>query len=147
MNEAEKLKSTLSSVFRRKGANGLHTRIFDDLDPAQQHSLLEKVRLNLDELAVIGSAESNKTWFLLTTQRIVWHLKGRDETLSVHDIYHVKADFPKMVATGTDKGELRELQIETVNHSNLPVEVEAGAPLAGVWNALLNLAARNHQKK
>lgn len=147
MNDAEKLKSTLSAVFRRKGANGRYTRVFDDLDSRQQHSLSEKVRLNPDELAVIGSAESDETWFLLTTQRIVWHLRGRDETLSIQDVYHVKADFRKMMATGTNKGELRELQIETLNHSNLPVEVEAGAPLAGVWNALLNLTARNWQKK
>ena len=56
MTSPEKLKDTLSSIFRRKGANGGYTRIFDDLEPPQQRSLLENMRLSPDELPVIGSA-------------------------------------------------------------------------------------------
>jgi len=44
-----------------------------------------------------------------------------------------------MVATGVRKHQLRELQIETLAHEQRTVEVEQGAPLMGVWNALMNL--------
>jgi hypothetical protein len=147
MNEAEKLKSTLASVFRRKGGGGNYTRLFDDLEPPQKSFLTAKVCLGPDELAIIGSAENNDTWLILTTERIVWGLRGVEQTLSIHDVWHAKADFPKMMVTGTRKHQLRELQIETRDHENRLIEVEAGGPLFGVWNALLNLGARNRQKK
>ena len=146
MTDADKLKSTWSSIFRRKGANGRYTRLFQDLDASQRALMMNQVQLNADELPVIGSAESSETWLVLTTQRIVWRLKGQNHTLSIHDVWHVKADLPKMVATGTRKNQLRELQIETLNHDFYPIEVEEGAPLFGVWNALLNLGARNRRK-
>jgi hypothetical protein len=147
MTEPEKLKNTLSSIFSRKGANGRYTRIFDDLEATQQRFLLDKVQLNPDELAIIGSAEGSETWFLLTTQRIVWRLRGRDEMLALHEVLHAKADFPKMANAGIQKSELRELQIETATRASVSLEVEEGAPLSGLWNVLLNLGARNRQKK
>ena len=147
MNEAEKLKSTLSSIFRRKGANGQFTRLFEDLEPLQKEALLKKTPLHAGELPIIGSAESQETWLIVTTDRIVWRLKGKTQTLSVRDVRHVKADLHKMVARGINMQRLRELQIETIGNAECTIEAEEGAPLIGVWNALKNLGARNRQKK
>src|SRR5437868_13019877 len=144
MNEPEKLKDTLTSIFRRKGASGRYTRVFDELGPGEQEFLLRRVHLSSDELPVVGSAESPGTWFLITTERVAWHFSRQDKMLPVQDIWHAKADLPKMVASSTKKNELRELQIQTRDHENVSIEIEQGAPLAGVWNVLLNLAARNH---
>jgi len=145
MTEAEKLKSTLTAIFKRKGHDGRYTRLFENLDPSQREFLLKEVSLHAGELPVIGSAESQGNWLIVTTERIVWHLKGKTRTLSVHDVRHVKADFPKMVVTGVRKDQLHELQIETVGHEQCTIEVEEGAPLMGVWNALMNLGARNRR--
>ncbi len=145
MTESEKLKSTLSAVFERKGRDGRYTRLFENLEPSQQDILLKEVSLREGELPVIGSAESQDNWLIVTTERIVWHLKGKTRTLSVHDVRHVKADFTKMVVTGVRKDQLHELQIETVGHEQCTIEVEEGAPLMGVWNALMNLGARNRR--
>jgi hypothetical protein len=43
------------------------------------------------------------------------------------------------------KERMRELQLKTMSDELLTVEVEEGAPLMGVWNALLNLCARNRR--
>ena len=83
----------------------------------------------------------------MTTDRIVWRLNGKTQTLSVDDVWHVKANLPKMVAAGVRKNRLRELQIETVAHEQRTIEVEEGAPLMGVWNVLMNLGARNRKKE
>lgn len=147
MTEAEKLKSTLTAIFKRKGKDGRYTRLFENLESLQRESLLKEVSLHPGELPVIGSAESQDTWLIVTTDRIVWRLGGKRQTLSVHDVWHVKADLPKMVATGVRKNQLRELQIETVSHEQRTIEVEEGAPLMGVWNALINLGARNRKKE
>lgn len=147
MTEAEKLKSTLTAIFKRKGQDGGYTRLFENLETSQREALLKEVPLHTGELPVIGSVESQQTWLIVTTDRIVWRLKGKTQTLSVGDVWHVKADFPKMVATGVRKHQLRELQIETATHEQRTIEVEEGAPLMGVWNALMNLGARNRQMK
>lgn len=115
------------------------------MESAQRETLLKEVSLHAGELPVSGSAESQDTWLVVTTDRIVWRLKGKTQTLSVDDVWHVKADLPKMVANGVRKHQLRELQIETVAHEQRAIEVEEGAPLMGVWNALMNLGARNRR--
>ncbi len=138
MTKAEQLRSTLAAIFRRKGHDGRYTRLFENLEPAQQEALLKEVSLHEGELPVIASAESHDRWLILTTQRIICRMDGKTQTLSVQDVWHVKADFHKMVATGVSKRQLRELQIETVSHEQRTIEVEEGAPLMGIWNALMN---------
>jgi hypothetical protein len=139
MTESEKLKSTLYSIFKRKGGDGRYLRLFENLEPSQKSLLLKQVPLTAGELPVIGSAKNQGNWLIITTKKIVWHLNGKTQTLPVQDVWHVKADLPKMVATGVRKHQLRELQMETVGHERRTIEVEEGAPLMGVWNVLLNL--------
>jgi hypothetical protein len=115
------------------------------LEPPQKAALLKEVPLNSGELPIIGSVESQDNWLIVTTERIVWRLDGKTQTLPVQDVWNVKADFPKMTATGVRKHHLRELQIETVSHEQCTIEVEEGTPLMGVWNALMNLGARNRR--
>ena len=146
MTDAEKLKSTLTAIFKRKGHNGRYTRLFENLEPSQQEALLKQVSLRAGESPVIGSTESQDAWFIVTTERIVWRLKGKTRTLSVDDVLHVRADFPKMVVTGVRKHRLRELQVESVDHEQHTIDVEEGAPLTGVWNVLINLSARNQRR-
>lgn len=147
MSEAEKLKDTMAAIFRRKGHDGRYTRLFDNLEPGQRETLLAEAPLHEGELPVVGSAESHDKWLLLTTERLVWRWGERTRTLPVRDVWSVKADFPKMVATGVRKDKLRELQIETAGHEQCVVEVEEGPPLMGVWNVLMNLGARNRKKE
>jgi hypothetical protein len=51
-----------------------------------------------------------------------------------------------MVANNVTKDQLRELQIETVAHEHYTIEIEEGAPLTGVWNALLHVSRRNRRR-
>lgn len=60
-------KEVLCSVFRRKGRNGEHTRVFDGLEPSQKAALLGQAALNASELPVIGSIESGEMWLIVTT--------------------------------------------------------------------------------
>jgi hypothetical protein len=145
MTEAEKLKSTLTAIFKRKGKDGSYTRLFENLEPSQREVLLKEISLHDGELPVIGSAKGQDSWLIVTTNRIVWRYEGKRQTLSVHDIRHVQADFQKMIAAGIMMPQLRELQIETVGRELLTIEVEEGSPLIGVWNALLNVCARNRK--
>jgi hypothetical protein len=145
MTKAEKLKSTLSAIFRRKGHDGRYTREFEHLEPFQRDALLGKVTLRDGELPVFGSVENVHTWLIVSTQRIVWRRNGTTQTLAIADVRTAKADFSKMVADGIKKDQLRELQVETMDHKDRTIEVEEGGPLIGMWNVLMNLGTRNRR--
>lgn len=145
MTEHENLKNTLSAIFKRKGRDGCYTRLFENLDAQQQEALLKQVHLDEKELPVIGGAETADKWFLLTTTRITWRSGDKTESLNVKDIRDAVADFRKLVAMGRRKDKMRELQILTMNGEQHTVELEEGAPLMGVWNALKNLGSRNRR--
>ena len=86
MSEAEQLKSTLTAIFKRKGQDGRYTRLFENLEPSQQAALLKEFTLRDGELPIIGSMECKDTWLIVTTDRVVCHLKGHTRALSVNDI-------------------------------------------------------------
>lgn len=146
MTEDEKIKSTLSAIFERKGHDGRYTRLFDNFEQSQKDLLLREVPLIENELPVIGSVENQDKWLIVTTKRVVWRLGAKKQSLSAQDIQDVVADFRKLVATNHKKDQMRELQILTVTNEKYILEVEEGAPLSGVWNALKNFGARNRFK-
>jgi len=144
MTKDEKLKDTLSAVFKRKGRDGRYTRLFDNLDEAQKDALRKEVPLEEGELPVIGSVESGETWLLLTTRRMVWRRKNQKQSLANAEIRSTMPDLNKF---GRDKHHLRELQIRVGQKSQHTIEIEEGVPFYGVWNALNNLSARNRRKQ
>lgn len=145
VTDAQKLKTILSAIFKRKGRDGCYTRLFENLEPSQKSDLLKAVSLEEGELPVIGSVEGPTEWLIITTEKIVWRLGGETQTLTVRDVWDATADFRKSVATARRKEVMRELQVETVSHERHTIEVEEGAPLMGVWNVLKNLGARNRR--
>jgi hypothetical protein len=147
MNNSDKLKSTLSAVFIRKGQGGRYTRLFENLEPHQKQLLLREIQLFEEELPVIGSMESQDKWLLITTKRIIWHTGGKTKTLAIETVQDAVADFQKLLVTGIKKEQMREVRILTVDGGQHIIEIEEGAPLMGVWNVLKNLGARNRPEK
>ncbi len=85
MTHNETIKSTMTAIFKRKGQGGLYTRLFDDLDLCQQNLLLKHLHLTNEELPVLGSAESDDTWMILTTTRVVWSSNGNIQSLNTDE--------------------------------------------------------------
>lgn len=142
MTHAEALKTTLSSIFRRKGGNGHRTRLFDDLEPPQKQALLTLVSPAPSELPVIGSYQDASNWLLLTTERLTWNGPGTS-ALPIGEIRDATADLAAMKQRGDTKLQLRRLQVKTMSGGQYTIEVEEGLPLSGTWNVLKNLGARN----
>jgi len=57
MTRAEHLQHISSTIFRRRGENGVYTRLFEDLFPVHREFLLSNVPLHEGELPVIGSVD------------------------------------------------------------------------------------------
>jgi len=132
-------KATWSSVFKRKGASGKHTKLFEEFDAIVQKAITERVRLGEDELPVIASTPTEQSWFLLTTKRLLLFTGNESETVETSSIGEVlPAEFGQV-----KKEEMSWLKLATRGGRKLQVQVEAGPPFFGVWNVLRNAIARS----
>ena len=140
---AENLKDTWTSIFRRKGKDGVYTRLFDNLDVSQRVILLTALKLNKSELPVIASVQNSNNWLILTTERLAWSIKGRREELETGTIRDATADLRKLQRSKDSKLEMQQLRLVTLECREYLIDLEPGEPLSGVWNVLKNLGARN----
>jgi hypothetical protein len=143
LTAAESRKNVMASIFRRKGRDGIYTRLFDNLDPVQHSTLLDQIQLNETEVPVIGSVEGPGNWLVLTTERLVWSIDGKREEVAANIICDATADFRQLQRSKRSKLEMRQLQILTMTGVEYSIELEPGAPLIGVWHVLKNLGTRN----
>ena len=142
MSEAQSRKAVLTAVFKRRGANGRYTRLFDDLDANQKEVLLQNVQLSGDEVAIVGSVQAPDRWLLLTTEKIASRRGGEILTVDVREIIDAVADLQGLARSGGTKLEMRKLQVKTAEGLHT-IEIEPGAPLSGIWSVLKNIGARN----
>ncbi len=139
---ADNLKSTWESIFRRKGGDGAHTRLFDSMEPGQRSTLLSSLALRATELPVIGSLPGSGNWLVLTTERIVWVMQGARQELATGNIRDAIADLVQL-RNSQSKLQMRTLQVLTFSGEEYTIELEPGLPLSGIWNVLKNIGTRN----
>jgi hypothetical protein len=143
LTAAESLKDTWASIFLRKGGDGTYTRLFDNLDSAQQSTLLAEFKLHESELPVIGSFRDSSNWLVLTTERLAWSIEGKREEIAASAIRDATADLRKIQRSEHSKQSMHQLQVVTMRDGEYSIELEPGEPLSGTWNVLKNLGARN----
>jgi hypothetical protein len=144
-DSAEALKRLWVRIFRRRGGNGICTRAFDDLDVVQQRVLRARCAIGSAEVPVIGGAVSATNWFVLITTRLVCAIDGIIVELRTSDISHAHIDLQMLRSRRIGKLDATQLQVFTTDGHQIEIEVEAGKPLFGVWNILLNIGARNRR--
>jgi hypothetical protein len=142
---AESLREIWAAIFRRKGRDGTYTRLFDNLDPLQQSTLLAKFKLRESELPVIGSVPESGNWLLLTTQRLIWSIVGERHEVAAEAIRDAKADYAQLQRCEHSKLRMLQLQVVTMGDGIYPIELEPGAPLSGTWSVLKHLGRRNRR--
>lgn len=142
MNDGEARKKILEAVFRRRGRNGVYTRLFDDMTVDQQRALREYAELSNDELPIAGSVESPDQWLILTTRRLVWSQGESVRVIEVSKIIDTVADFRELQRLGRGKAEMQELQVKTKAGMHA-IAVEPGAPLSGMWSVLKSIGRHN----
>jgi|SRR5581483_3052594 len=140
---ADSLKDTWVSIFRRKGGDGVRTRLFENFDSTQQRLLCVELNLRKSELPVIASIPDSRNWFVLTTERLAWSIEGKRQDLPVGKIRDATADLRQLQRDRRSKLDMSQLQIVTMEGNKYTIELEAGHSLNGTWNVLKNIGARN----
>jgi hypothetical protein len=139
MTTDENLKSTWVSIFLRKGASGVNTRLWDDCDEARRTALFAGLDLMSGELPVLVSGTTVQTRLVLTTRRLV---HGATDVPIEHIAGVEPVDFAKRA-----KSRLSALQVATVDSKTVRIEIESGPPYMGLWNVLLHIASKNVRSK
>ena len=133
------IKVTWSSVFKRKGASGKNTKLFEEFDVTVQKAITERSHLEKDELPVIASNPTEQSWFLLTTKRLLLFTGKVQEAVETSSIDEVlPPEFGQ-----AKKEEMSWLKLTTSDGRKLQMQVETGPPFFGVWNVLRNSIVRN----
>jgi hypothetical protein len=143
---AGSLKEVLSSIFRRKGGDGLYTYPFDGVHPSLSKLWLATINLRSKELPVIGSLRNPNNWLILTTERLMWAVTGNRHELPIECIWDANLDW-NLIGNFRSKEEIDTLDVITIAGDKHTITVEGGAPLFGFWNVLKNLGTRNRHAK
>jgi|SRR5215510_7417749 len=124
-------------IFNKLRGDNRFVKPWEDLDSDQRLSMLEGVKLDADEVPVIGIAEG-PTRVMITTRRIFWSSDGSLLFLDLNEIATVKV--PEFMES--NKLDLHRLWLITRAGSEYALETQPGKPLFVLWNLLIRILDR-----
>jgi hypothetical protein len=128
--------------FRKSGADGHHTKQFAAFDVDVQKALARLAEIAENELPAVGCYFDDENWALLTNERLIWSRGGCRTLLKLDEIDDVTVGLQALLHAGTKK-ELTELTVLTKEGWHHQLQLEAGPPFSGFWNAVKMVAAWN----
>jgi hypothetical protein len=141
--EPVKLKRNLTRIFLRRGVEGNYTATFDGLSPSRRAALEAHYSLADGELPVIGGYKDEKEWLVITTKKIAWCFDGTCFCIPVSSVVWATVDFDTMQEKRLTMDKVNEILIHTNDRGIIPLRMEAGGPMCGVWNVLLHISHHN----
>jgi hypothetical protein len=133
----ERLKSTTSAIFARKGGGKGSLKFWDELEAGDQRKASSGFEFSPGELPVLLSTSSTNLRLLLTTKRLL----GDDTLLTLDDIVDVSpVGFP-----AESKSTLSTLVISTRSGAPFQITVSPGEEFLGMWSVLLHFARLNRK--
>jgi len=141
-NEEVALRNMLIAVFKRKGGIGKNTKSADEDFPFLGKTVELSRLLETGELPVIFILHEGHAETVITTRRIIWLAASAGKAVKFNQISNISASQlgGKMLSKETG------LRLHLIDGSDVVLDVEAGRPLSGVWNVLLNRARVNWRK-
>ncbi|MBV8326509.1 hypothetical protein [Chryseobacterium sp.] len=130
------------STFKRKGGEGLKTKIITDTNRKQYESLF--VELGDNENPLIVYFENIQNWVLFTDLRILFSNEGVDAFFNISDIIEVtpaiEEEFKNKVM---NKEEFTRLKVKTRNSDYFICKLEPGLPYQGFYQMLHFIKTKN----
>jgi len=141
MNTTDK-SSTYISIFKRKGGEGLATKIIKEADKKDYNGLFTQLEKNEKPLLIYFLNLLN--WFLLTNNRILMCNEGQSIFLYLADIIEVRPALQEeMNDMISDKQKFTRLKIKTKNGDYFICKLEKGQPYEGIYQVLHFIATNN----
>jgi hypothetical protein len=141
MNTTDK-SSTYISIFKRKGGEGLNTKIIKDANNKDYNNLFTRLEENEKPLLIYFLNLLN--WFLLTNNRVLISNEGQSTFLYLTDIIEVRPALQEeMNDRISDKQKFTRLKIRMKNGDSFVCKLEQGQPYEGIYQVLHFIATNN----
>ncbi|MDR2274874.1 MAG: hypothetical protein LBF27_28455 [Sphingobacterium sp.] len=141
MNIADK-SSIYISIFKRKGGEGLNTKIIKEANNKDYDSLFTRLEENEKPLLVYFLNLLN--WFLLTNNRLLMSIDGQSKFLYLADIIEVRPALQEeMNDRIIDKQKFTRLKIKMKDGECFICKLEQGQPYEGIYQVLHFIATSN----
>jgi len=132
------------SIFKRKGGEGLKTKIINDSNKKQYESLF--LGLENNETPLIVFFENMQNWFLLTDLRILFCNEGVNSNLKNTDIIEVQPAIQEEFRDKImDKEKFTRLKLKTKNNEFFTFKIEQGLSYNGLYQTLHFIMTNNVQ--
>lgn len=136
--------SIYTSIFKRKGGEGLKTKIINDDNRKQYESLFFGLENN--ETPLIVFFENMQNWFLLTDLRILFCNEGVNSNLKNTDIIEVQPALQEEFRDKImDKEKFTRLKLKTRNNEFFICKIEQGSSYNGLYQTLHFIMTDNVQ--
>jgi hypothetical protein len=119
--------------FRKSGAEGEHTRLMPNVDPALRDHIEQLARIQPGEVPVALFHTSDTRWALLTTDRLVWSSPAGQQELALPTITNVNTHSVFAVRPGG----FGPMRVQVGTTATYIIELESGAPFYAFLNATL----------
>lgn len=139
----EDQKAIWATIFRRKGGDGVRTRLFDELGGSDQDGIRRTLGARSGEMAVIGARRDDGDCLILTTDRLAWAAFGQRREVDIRSICEVWPNNLRAPGQQKPKAEWDTIGIISFDDERLFVRVEPGPSFFGILNVLMNAATRN----
>ncbi|MDQ0067701.1 hypothetical protein [Chryseobacterium lathyri] len=135
-------KTTLESIFNRKGGEGLKTRLIKN-----DYSLLAQINYDIKECenSILIYFIDNESWMLFTDTKIIFSKKNQLSELEYNKLMHVKPALSEEIKNGVTKADdFTKLLITCNDNSSLIIDTEKGLPYKGIYQMLHYISSMNH---
>ncbi|TYR30778.1 hypothetical protein FXV77_21855 [Sphingobacterium phlebotomi] len=137
--------STYISIFKRKGGEGLYTKIIKESNERDYSSLFSQLEEKEKPLLIYFINLLN--WFMLTNNRILMSEEGKSIFLYLTDITEVRPALQEEMNEGiVDKRKFTKLKIKIKNGKSFVSKLEEGQPYQGIYQVLHFIANNNNSR-
>lgn len=141
MNNTDK-SSTYISIFKRKGSEGVNTKLLKEANGKDYANLFTRLEENEKPLLIYFLNMSN--WFLLTNTRILMDDNLQSTFLYLADIIDVRPALQEEINDRiVDKQKFTRLKIKMKSGKYFVCKLEQGQPYEGIYQVLHFIASRN----
>lgn len=128
--------------FRRSGEDGESTRVFGAFPAEVQARLTDLADVGATEVPAVATFRNDTEWMLVTSDRVIWPEDGGVASMSLTEVKDATV-IPRDLLAAGGKGKVEKVTVVTGDNQQVPIRVEAGRPLSGVWNAMKMVANWN----
>lgn len=142
MKDVKDKSSVILSIFRRKGGEGVHTKIIDNEN--KSFFLNQIALLTGNENALLCFKQDDSNWLLVTSARIVQERDGVRLSIPYSELLEVNLALQEEFENGVrSKCDFTQLALKCSNGNKYIIRLEKGEPYQGIYQFLHYLASHN----